>query len=214
MFKERLKNLRNKYTLTQEDLAKETNISEEKIVSYELGESKPDINTLLIFANYFEVSLDFILGRSLEKYEDNDKELVGIDFFVNAFKLQKVKRIILRLCLLIPIVNFFYIGRIVSYYDKWVPAIKNYDKSYMIQRHFAQLCFYLNILILIFVFIYMSKDRLKEIIPFLSKISKKKSNNNAFDNNGLFAISFFLLFLMYIFKIHYHISWISKHLFQ
>ncbi|MCT4583757.1 MAG: helix-turn-helix domain-containing protein, partial [Peptostreptococcaceae bacterium] len=115
MFKERLKNLRNKYTLTQEDLAKETNISEEKIVSYELGESKPDINTLLIFANYFEVSLDFILGRSLEKYEDNDKELVGIDFFVNAFKLQKVKRIILRLCLLIPIVNFFYIGRIVSY---------------------------------------------------------------------------------------------------
>lgn len=210
MFNQRLKNLRNKYGLTQDDLANETNISKEEIILYELGELKPDINTLLVLANYFKVSLDFILGRTLEKYEDSDKKLVGVEFFIEAFKLQKLKRIILRLCLLVPIINFFYINKIVSYYNN-LTNIEYYTKNYMIQRHFAHLCFYLNLLILGFSFIYMSKDRLKEIMPFLKKHPKKKSNDDVFDNE-LFAFSFFLLSLAYIFRVYYHASWISEYL--
>lgn len=209
MFNQKLKNLRTKYALTQEDLALETNISKEEIILYELGELKPDINTLLVLADYFEVSLDFILGRKLEKYKDNDKKLVGVEFFIEAFKLQKLKKIILRLCLLVPIVNFFYINKMVLYFNN-LTNIEHYN-NYMIQRHFSNLCFYLNLLILSFSFIYMSKDRLKEVMPFLKKLTKKKYNDDVFDNE-LFSFSFFLLSLVYIFRVYYHILWISKYL--
>ena len=60
----RLKNLRLQRSLSQEQLAKEIGISRSALSMYELDQREPDLNTILLFANFFSVSTDYLLGRS------------------------------------------------------------------------------------------------------------------------------------------------------
>lgn len=60
---ENIKNLRNEKKLTQEDLAKATGLKRSAIGMYESGKRNPDYETLEIFADYFNVNMDFLLGR-------------------------------------------------------------------------------------------------------------------------------------------------------
>ncbi len=62
--KERIKELRISKGLTQKQLAKETVISERGIQNYELGERVPTLQALIALADYFDVSLDYLVGRS------------------------------------------------------------------------------------------------------------------------------------------------------
>lgn len=50
--------------LSQEDLGKLVNKSKNNISQYELGKREPDNNTLQLFADIFNCSTDFILGRT------------------------------------------------------------------------------------------------------------------------------------------------------
>ncbi len=61
-FTERLKSLRNEKNLSQAQLAKELNVSQRSISSWETGFRQPDFATLELIANYFEVSADYLLG--------------------------------------------------------------------------------------------------------------------------------------------------------
>ena len=63
-FSSRLKKLRNEYDLSQKDLAKTLGYSRATIANYEQGVRKPSADILREIANYFEVSLDYLLGRS------------------------------------------------------------------------------------------------------------------------------------------------------
>lgn len=60
----RLKELRKSRKLTQEQLAKILNIKRATYAKYETGGNEPDFSTLLKIANFFEVSVDYLLGRS------------------------------------------------------------------------------------------------------------------------------------------------------
>lgn len=66
---ERLKKLRQSRNLSQQKLAEEFHISQQSIWKYENGISEPDIYTLMRLANYFNVSVDYLVGNSdiLEK---------------------------------------------------------------------------------------------------------------------------------------------------
>ncbi len=64
MFGPRLKQLRNEKKITQSDLAKLLGVSPSTIGMYEQNRREPDTKTLKIFADYFEVSFDYLLGRS------------------------------------------------------------------------------------------------------------------------------------------------------
>lgn len=66
----RLKKLRLQKKLSQKEFAKLFNLAESTIGMYERGERKPDYETLLLIADYFKVSTDYLLGNS-----DNAKTL-------------------------------------------------------------------------------------------------------------------------------------------
>lgn len=59
---ERLKELRKEKNLTQPDIAQMLGISATAYSKYELGKSKPDIDSLVKLSKFYEVSLDYIVG--------------------------------------------------------------------------------------------------------------------------------------------------------
>ncbi len=63
-FSERLVQLRKEKNITQRQLASALNLSEVGIQNYEGGRRKPAYDILLALADYFNVSLDYLCGRS------------------------------------------------------------------------------------------------------------------------------------------------------
>lgn len=60
----RLKTLREEKDLTQGQLAKLVNLSQQTIGHYEVDRAKPDLETLQKLAEVFNCSIDYILGRT------------------------------------------------------------------------------------------------------------------------------------------------------
>lgn len=60
----RLKELRKKKKLSQIRLAMELNLSQNSISRYETLEREAGYETLIQIADYFNVSLDYLLGRT------------------------------------------------------------------------------------------------------------------------------------------------------
>ncbi len=58
-----IRQLRLENNLTQEVLAKELYTTQRRISYLELGKIEPDIYFLQNVANYFDVSIDYLLGR-------------------------------------------------------------------------------------------------------------------------------------------------------
>ena len=63
-FSERLVLLRKSNGLTQKKLAQEMKLSELAIQNYESQRRKPAFDVLIALADYFNVSLDYLVGRS------------------------------------------------------------------------------------------------------------------------------------------------------
>ncbi|MGN0485926.1 MAG: helix-turn-helix domain-containing protein [Acutalibacteraceae bacterium] len=60
----RLKEIRKSRGITQLKLAMDLNISQNSISRYETGEREADYDTLIRIADYFNVSLDYLLERT------------------------------------------------------------------------------------------------------------------------------------------------------
>lgn len=60
----RLKELREKRGISQVRLAIELNLNQNSISRYESGAREADYATLITIADYFNVSLDYLLGRT------------------------------------------------------------------------------------------------------------------------------------------------------
>lgn len=63
-FSERLVQLRKSHSLTQKQLAADMQLSELAIQHYEAQRRKPAFDILIALADYFNVSLDYLVGRS------------------------------------------------------------------------------------------------------------------------------------------------------
>ena len=63
-FSERLKQLRTERKLTQEMLSKESGLTKSSIAMYETGKRKPKIEVLERLADFFNVDLDYLVGKS------------------------------------------------------------------------------------------------------------------------------------------------------
>lgn len=59
-----LKAIRKAKGLTQKQLAQEIGASESGVQNYELGVRKPTYDMLIALADYFDISLDYLVGRS------------------------------------------------------------------------------------------------------------------------------------------------------
>ncbi|SCJ45285.1 transcriptional repressor DicA [uncultured Clostridium sp.] len=64
MFQYRLVYLRKSFNLTQTDLGKILSMTQRSISRFETGETFPDEKTLNLIADYFNVSTDYLLGRT------------------------------------------------------------------------------------------------------------------------------------------------------
>lgn len=60
----RLKELRKQRKISQLKLALDLNMNQNTISRYETGEREADYATLIKIANYFNVSVDYLLGRT------------------------------------------------------------------------------------------------------------------------------------------------------
>lgn len=75
LFKDRLLLLRKEKKLTQYQLAEILGFSRGQVGNYEQGTRQPDQETLIKIANFFEVSIDYLLGKSdIRNYETIDKD--------------------------------------------------------------------------------------------------------------------------------------------
>lgn len=60
----RLETLKSEKHVMQKDIASSLGISLRTYQRYEYGEREPSMSTLISLADYFDVSLDYLVGRS------------------------------------------------------------------------------------------------------------------------------------------------------
>ncbi len=101
-FKENLKTLMDYESITAKDITKYLNVSNRNMIVYNWlkGHSIPLLNNALKLADFFQVSLDYLFGRTLDFEKRNfkpappfDQQLRKIlkDFKVSQYKLVKDK---------------------------------------------------------------------------------------------------------------------------
>lgn len=80
-FPEKIKQLRKEKGLTQNDLAKQLGISRSSVAGYETSVSMPDIDRIVELAKFFNISADYLLGKTDnptpydDSFEKSDDEL-------------------------------------------------------------------------------------------------------------------------------------------
>ena len=64
IFAERILKLRNEAGLSREQFCKQVGLSTRTLQRYEYGEREPTLSTLILFAKFYKVSLDYLAGLS------------------------------------------------------------------------------------------------------------------------------------------------------
>lgn len=81
--------------MNQEDLAAVLNISRSALANWESGNRRIDIETLVVIADYFNVSCDYLLGRTKHKYNfslENEKNVEAIMDIYESLRKYKIER--------------------------------------------------------------------------------------------------------------------------
>lgn len=95
MLGERIKLLRKDQGITQDQLAEYINVSRSSVNGYENDGVEPSLSVLVKIADRFNVSLDYLLERTEEKYNINalDKDtkefLLKVIEIANDYKILK-----------------------------------------------------------------------------------------------------------------------------
>ena len=84
-----LKSLRKEANISQQRLGDAVNISQQSINQYENQDVEPDIANLAKLADYFDTSIDYLVGRTdirrkiekTEAFDLNDREAKMIEFY-------------------------------------------------------------------------------------------------------------------------------------
>ena len=92
----KLKDLRKKKGLTQEELASELNVSRQAITKWEIGEGSPDIDNLRNITLFFHVSVDYLIDNKTEQIID----------IKNKFQIAEIFLFIFGICLGFVAKNF------------------------------------------------------------------------------------------------------------
>ena len=109
-FNIRLRELRKSRGLSQQKLADYTKVTKSSINMYERGEREPSLETIEMFADFFNVDMDYIIGTSevpnkalvsdWEVMQQTNEEMADIYFKMR--KNEKLADIVKILCKLPP----------------------------------------------------------------------------------------------------------------
>ncbi len=97
-FEKKLFELRKQKGISQEELADKLNISRQTLSKWELGNSTPDMEKLILLSDYFEISLDeLVFGNKSETHKEALKEGITIakvldDKILTVENKQKTKK--------------------------------------------------------------------------------------------------------------------------
>ena len=72
-FGTRLRKLRTREGLTQKQLGEKFGISESAVGMYERDQREPSLDLVRKFADYFQVSMDYIMGRDFQARENQPR---------------------------------------------------------------------------------------------------------------------------------------------
>lgn len=75
----RIRDLREDRDLKQDELARAVGIDQRTISNYETGKTKPDSEALIKLADFFGVSIDFLVGRTNYNVSTNQERIKLID---------------------------------------------------------------------------------------------------------------------------------------
>lgn len=71
-----LKKLRLEFGISQQQLADVIGVSQQSVNKYENHNVEPDIETLIAIAEYFNVTIDYLVGRDESRAEDRDSQIL------------------------------------------------------------------------------------------------------------------------------------------
>ncbi|NFN09379.1 helix-turn-helix domain-containing protein [Clostridium botulinum] len=87
MLGKKIKFLRNEQGITQDQLADYINVSRQSVWGYENNSVEPSLNVLVKIADVFNVSLDYLLCRTNEKYNLNLENHTNKEFLLNIYEI-------------------------------------------------------------------------------------------------------------------------------
>ncbi len=91
VFGETLKSLREELGITQSGLARILNVSRSSVANYEAGVREPDIACIKDMADFFKVSVDYLLGRSSIKFcGPEDERIVQLQKLADATEYENL----------------------------------------------------------------------------------------------------------------------------
>lgn len=95
-----LKALRSKMGISQQQLADVIGVTQQSVNKYENHSVEPDIYTLIKIADYFETTIDYLVGR-VSNVEQNENRITNEEkSMIYSFrKLNPDEKQIIRLCI-------------------------------------------------------------------------------------------------------------------
>lgn len=88
-----LKSLRTERGLTQDELSKALKVSRSTIGMYENGSREPDYETLESIADFFNVDIDYLLGRTLKTTKLIQPQTIAAHFNGDEFTEEELDEI-------------------------------------------------------------------------------------------------------------------------
>lgn len=94
MFGDRLKDLREEFEMTQEELGKRLNVTKQAVYTYEKGENEPSLDALVKIADIFDVSVDYLLCRTNQRTNLQINNQILLDTLNDRYK----KKLLVDVC--------------------------------------------------------------------------------------------------------------------
>lgn len=91
MMGDRLQDLRKDKKMSQQQLAKQLNISVHTVSSYERSRSSPDDEILIRIAKFFDISIDYLMGLIDKKCSYNRESVIELSGSLTKEDLAKIQ---------------------------------------------------------------------------------------------------------------------------
>ena len=88
---DRIKQLRKKKGVSQSQLAEAIGVKKNTVSTWERGTRKPDFAALQLLSEYFEISLEYLLGTSDEEETRFKPSQEDLDFYAFSEKADEIK---------------------------------------------------------------------------------------------------------------------------
>lgn len=89
---EKIAVLRTKCGYSQEYLAEQLNVSRQAVSKWELGTALPDADKVVLLANFFGVSTDYLLKEHIEINESNGLDRVVLRFLGSVQDMDSISK--------------------------------------------------------------------------------------------------------------------------